>query len=91
MANFNQKGKQAHLVIPDWVKKEQNEKRKDAMIGYLFSWAMFGDDNDGYSLDDYFDIGLDGWTKEDTDYIINQFVKHSYIKLDDKKRCLSLV
>lgn len=82
MAVKSGKGKGAVMPIPDWVRAEKDEKRKDAILSYLLSWSIFGFDNPSKeSLDDYFNIGTDGWTQEDTRYIIDKFVEHGVIKI----------
>ena len=81
MGAFNGKGKQVHLEVPDWLRKEPDEKRRNAMLAYLFDWELNGFDNKkNVPLSEYFNIGTDGWTKEDTEYIIGKFVEHGYIK-----------
>lgn len=80
MARFNGKGKQVHIPVPDWLREEPDEKRKTAMLSYLFAWNMAGFSNkENLPLKEYFTMDGDDWTEEDTEYIIRRFIEEGYV------------
>ena len=82
MARFNGKGKQVHVKVPDWIRCEPDEKRKTAMFAYTFMWEVLGFQNEqNRSMKEYFDLGTEDWTDEDTEYIINRFIEKGIVQL----------
>lgn len=83
MAGFHGNGKQVHVSIPDWLRREPDAKRQSAMIAYIFMWSLQGFTNkDNLPLKEYFSLDKDDWTEEDTEYIIEQFIEHGYVILE---------
>ena len=77
---LNGKGEQVQVNIPDWVRKEPDRKRFGAFVAYLLDWDLFGFKPDGDTLEEYFTLDREGWTKEDTNYIIQKFKEHGYLE-----------
>ncbi len=85
MDKFHGKGKQVHVPVPGWLRQEPDEKRKNAMLAYIFMWNLTGYVNkDNLSLKEYFTLDEDSWTEKDTEYIIEKFIEHGYAIPENK-------
>ena len=85
MAGFHGTGKQVHVAIPEWLRRESDAKRQSAMLAYIFMWSLNGFANkDNLSLKEYFSLDKDDWTEEDTEYIIEKFIEHGYVIPENK-------
>ncbi len=77
------KGKRVVLAFPDWIRNEPDWERKAVMMSRYFCLQMFGESEvDGLSLYEYFAVDSEGWTEEDTRYVIGKFVKNGVIRME---------
>ena len=77
------KGKRVVVAFPDWIRNEPNRERKTVMMSRYFCLQMFGESEvDGLSLYEYFAGDSEGWTEEDTRYVIGKFVENGIIHME---------
>ena len=79
------KGKRVFVAFPEWIRNEPVGERKTVMLSRYFCLQMFGESEvEGLSLKEFFsgEGEVEGWTEEDTRYVIDKFVENGVIHIE---------
>ena len=79
------KGKRVFVAFPEWIRNESDSDRKWFMFSRLFGLYLFGESEvEGLSLKEFFsgEGEVEGWTEEDTRYVIGKFVENGVIHIE---------